>query len=337
MLDKLRTRTVAAAAALLPVLGVVGCGDSSGGDPAAEGKLTAALVMPCTASDPWCGQALSAAKKLESEGKIELKVTTNAPQDTAGISRVLAQYAQSGTDLVIAHSTWGDAVLEVAKKFADTHFATYGSTGADNVALLEEPLYEASYLAGMLAGDITKSGVIGGTAGQDIALCHALLKSFELGAQRVRKGTKMIATYIGDWNDAAKGRQATMSQHQQGSDVAIACGGGPANGMVQAIKATNTGGFGYMGDMRSLAPKNLVGSVTYNLVPYYTALVNDLSGGGIQPGKKYHFGLAQGGVDLTLNPDYPANARLTTAIKEMEKVKKQIVDGTFKVPYVTEG
>jgi basic membrane protein A and related proteins len=326
------------AAAVLAV-GAASCGDdddgNGGGGEQAGGKekVKTALVLPCATSDPWCKQGFDAAKTLEQRGEIELEVTTNAPQDTAGVTRVLAQYAQGGSQLLLAHSTWQDAAFDVAEQFPDVDIASYAFELRDNVAILEEPIYQASYLAGMLAGGLTESNTIGGSAGQDVPLCHAELEAFEAGAKRVNKQVKMIDTYIGDWNDAAKGKQATQAQIDQDADVVIACGGGPATGMAQAIKEANISGFGYVGDMSSQAPENLVGSVMYNLEPYFGAAVKDVRNDSFRPAKRYEFGLADGGVDLKLNDSYAVKEIPADVMSEMEKVRDQIMSGEFKVPY----
>jgi basic membrane protein A and related proteins len=325
------------AAAVLAV-GAAGCGDDDdgggGGDEAGgQEKVKTALVLPCATSDPWCKQGFDGAKALEQRGEIDLEVTTNAPQDTAGVTRVLAQYAQGGTQLLLAHSTWQDAAFDVAEQFPDVNIATYAFELRDNVAILEEPIYQAAYLAGMLAGGITESNTLGGSAGQDVPLCHAELEAFEAGAKRVNKQVKMIDTYIGDWNDAAKGKQATQAQVDQGADVVIACGGGPATGMAQAIKEADISGFGYVGDMSSQAPENLVGSVMYNLEPYFEAAVKDVRNDSFRPAKRYEFALADGGVDLKLNDRYAVKEIPADVMKQMEQVKDQILSGEFKVPY----
>jgi basic membrane protein A and related proteins len=347
-MGRMTWKVLALLAAMALALGAAACGgggDNGGGgggggssstaqSTSAKKKVKTAIVLPCATSDTWCKQGYDAAKKLEAAGDIDLKVTTNAPQDTAGVTRVLAQYAQSGTQLVLAHSTWQDAAFKVAKQFPNVDIASYAFELKPNVAILDEPIYEAAYLAGMIAGGITKSNKIAGSAGQDVPLCHAELEAFAAGAKRVNKQVKTINTYIGDWNDAAKGKQATAAQIDQGADVVLACGGGPATGMAQAIKEANISGFGYVGNMDSQAPKNMVGSVIYNLDPYFKAAVDDVRNGSFRPAKRYSFGLAKGGVDLELNKGYSAHKIPADVMAEMEKVKAQIKSGAFKVPYV---
>lgn len=322
-------------AAVALSLGAASCGgdDDEGDGGGGEEAVSTAIVLPCATSDPWCKQGFDGANAVEQDGLIDLEVTTNAPQDTAGVTRVLAEYAQGGTELLLAHSTWQDAAFDVAEQFPDVDIATYSFELRENVALLEEPIYQASYLAGILAGGITKSNTIGGSAGQDVPLCHAELEAFEAGAKRVNKQVEMIDSYIGDWNDAAAGKQATDAQIDQGADVVIACGGGPANGMVQAIKEADISGFGYVGEMSAQAPQNLVGSIIYNLEPYFTAIAEDVQNGTFRPAKKYNFGLADGGVELSLNDGYAVTEIPADVMDEMEKVRGQIESGDFEVPF----
>jgi simple sugar transport system substrate-binding protein len=312
-------------------------GSGGGGDGGqAEGGQDAvktALVLPCATSDPWCKQGFDGARAVEEKGLIDLEVTTSAPQDTAGVTRVLAQHAQGGRELLLAHSTWQDATFDVAEQFPDVNIATYSFEEHPQVAILQEPIYEAAYLGGMLAGGITESNTIGGSAGQDVPLCHAELEAFEAGAKRINKQVKMIDTYVGDWNDAAKGKQATQAQIDQGADVVIACGGGPATGMAQAIKEADISGFGYVGDMSSQAPRNMVASVMYNLEPYFTAIAEDVAADKFRPAKSYEFGLADDGVDLALNDEYAVKEIPSDVMDQMEKVREQIMNGEFKVPY----
>jgi basic membrane protein A and related proteins len=225
----------------------------------------------------------------------------------------------------------------VAQKFPKTAFATFGSTPSKNVALFDEPIYQAAYLAGILAAGITKNHVISGIAGQDIPLCHAEMQAFGAGAKSVNPNIKQLTAYIGDWNDVAKSQQAAAGQIDQKSDVVLACGGAQANGMAQAIKAKNVSGFGYVGDISSQAPKNMVGTIIYDPYPYLKAMAEAVKNGTFQPAKTYSFGLRQGGVKLQLNPQYSVAKIPPAVMAKMRKVQAQIMAGKFNVPYVPTG
>lgn len=327
---------------LATALLLAACGSSSssssGGGSASSGKaVKMALVLPCGSSDPWCNQGYNAAQKLKSQGIVDLKVTTNAPQDTPGATQVIRQYAQAGEQLVIAYSTWPDATNPVGTQFSKVNFATFGIKPTQNVALFDEPIYQAAYLAGILAGGITKANVISGAAGQDVPLCHAEMQAFEAGAKSVNPKIKQLTTYVGDWNDIAKSQQAINGQIGQGSDVVLACGGAQANAMEQAVKAHNVTGFGYVSDTSAQAPKNTAGTIIYDPYPYFKQMAEATKDGTFQPAKLYSFGLPQGGVKLQLNPQYSVRKIPAAVMAKMQKVQKEIMNGTFKVPYVATG
>lgn len=298
----------------------------------AQAKLKVALVLPCPTNDgSWCQQAFIAAKKLQTEGLIDLKYVSNAPQDTPGASQVIQRFAAGGSQLVIAHSAYQDAAWNAAKRFPKTPivFAGGGKVGS-NVATYEEPIYQPAYLAGMLAAGINKSGTIGGLAAFDIPLCHAQMEAFKAGAKSVNKNIKQVTTYIGDWGDVAKAKNATLAAADQGADVFTVCGGGPAAGMISALKERNLSGFGYVGNQNSLAPKQMVGSLVYNLYPIFKALVKDVQNGTYK-GKDYDLGLSS--FQMALNSKYAAGQIPAGVLAKMKAKQTAILAGKFKVPY----
>jgi basic membrane protein A len=321
-------RMIVAMVAALVLAGTALAGSSN----TSQEKLRVALVLPCPTNDgSWCQQGYVAAKRLQREGAIDLRFTSNAPQDTPGASQVIQRYIAGGSGLVLAHSAWQDAAFNAAKRFGSTPivYAGGGKVG-DNVSTYEEPIYQPAYLAGMLAAGISKTGIIGGLAAFDIPLCHAQMEAFKLGAKRIKKNIRQVTTYIGDWNDVAKGKQAALAAADQGADVFVVCGGGPASGLISAIKERNLSAFGYVGNQNALAPKNMVGSLVYNLYPIYKAIVTDVQAGKYA-GKNYDLGLRS--FDFVLNPKYSAGKIPAAVMREMRATQKAILAGTFKVPY----
>jgi simple sugar transport system substrate-binding protein len=297
-------------------------------------KVKVALVLPCPTNDgSWCQDAYVAAKQLQKEGLIDLQVTSNAPQDTTGASQVIERYAANGAQLVIAHSAWQDAAFAAAQKFSKTPivYAGGGKVGG-NVSTYEEPIYQPAYLAGILAAGITKSKVIGGLAAFDIPLCHAQMEAFIKGANSVNPGVKQVTSYVGDWNDVAKGKSAALALASQKADVFTVCGGGPASGLISAIKAKNLSGFGYVGDQNGLAPKQMVGSLVYNLYPVFKKLVQDVANGKYK-GQDYDLGLQS--FNLVLNPKYGVTPIPASSLAKMKAAQAKILAGTLKVPYIT--
>jgi basic membrane lipoprotein Med (substrate-binding protein (PBP1-ABC) superfamily) len=301
---------------------------------AAAKKVKVALILPCAINDrTWCQQAYEAAKKLQARGLIDLTFTSNSPQDTAGVSQLMAQYAARGAQIVIGHSAWQDAAFRIASRFPKTVFAYAGGGKVrGNVTTYEEPIYLPAYLAGMLAAGVTKTRVIGASAGQDIPLCHAEVEAFRLGAQRIKRNIRELKTYLGDWNDVTKAKEATLAQADRKADVFIACGDGPSRGMIQAIKQRNLSGFGYVGNMNGLAPRNMIGSLVYNLEPIFKKLVQDV-GRGKYKAKPYDLGIKS--FALKLNKRYRVRKIPASVMAKMKAAQRQISRRKLRVPYIT--
>ncbi|HZO97234.1 MAG TPA: BMP family protein [Gaiellaceae bacterium] len=328
---RLRVPALLSAAAALVVAGAALAGSQGSGS--AQAKVKVALVLPCPTNDgSWCQQAFVAAKQLQKEGLIDLSYTSNAPQDTAGASQVIERYAANGAQLVIADSAWQDAAFAAAKKFPKVPivYAGGGKVGG-NVSTFEEPIYQPAYLAGILAAGITKTKVVGALAAFDIPLCHAQAVAFIKGAQSVDAGIKGVTSYVGDWNDVAKGKNAALALASQKADVFTVCGGGPASGLISALKEKNLSGFGYVGNQNGLAPKQMVGSLVYNLYPIFKAIVQDVANGKYK-GKDYDLGLQS--FKLMLNPKYSVARIPQKSLAKEKQVASSILAGSFKVPYV---
>lgn len=331
----MRRTTVRRLLAVLPalLLAVSACGGSSPAT-SANKALKVALILPCPTNDgSWCQQAFTAAQQLQKEGVISLSVTSNAPQDTLSVSQLIQRYASGGSQLIIAHSSWQDAAVSAGAAFPKVPivYAGGGQVGG-KVSTYEEPIYQPAYLAGMVAASVTKTGVIGGLSAFDYPLCHAQMAAFGLGAQSINPSVREITTNVGDWNDVAKGKNAALAQADQKADVFTVCGGGPASGMISAIQERNLSGFGYVGDQNAQAPKNMVGSLVYNLYPIFKAVANDVANG-TYTAKDYDLGLAS--FDFTLNKSYSVAPIPADTLTKVKAKQAAILNKTFTVPYVT--
>jgi basic membrane protein A len=311
---------------------------TAGGEPGQE-KVKFAILLPCQINDlSWCQAAYEGAKQLEDEGLIELSYTDNAPQDAAGATRLITGYANDGNQLIVGHSfNYGDPIRKLAPDFPEVNFAWQGGLGEEgtdqNVADYDMPMYEAAYLAGILGAGVTETGVFGGSAGFDIPVCRAVLEAFELGAKEVRQDARVLETFIGDWQDVAKAKEAALAQADQGADVFVACGDGPSQGMIQAVKERGLTAFGYVGDESSLAPENVLASMVWKLSETWRQMVKDVRNGTFQPGKFYKVGMAQGGFEVKLNPQY--GREIPEEVMSLyEQRLEEITSGSFEVPFI---
>lgn len=311
-----------------------------GGATASPGKakVKLALVLPGNINDlSWNQMAYEGAKQLEQQGLVEVAYTENVPEDAASVTQVVSGYAQQGYDLVIAHSFgYGDPVFKLAPNFPDTAFAWAGGIDkkANNVADYAQPFWDASYLAGILAAGVTKTKVVGGLAGFDIPVCHAMLEAFKLGAQSVDSSITGINTYVGDWVDVAKSKEAATAQADQKADVFLSCGEGPALGSIALAKDRNLAAAGYVGDMSSLAPQNVFASVVWDLETLWGQMVSDVQNDSFQPGKFYQVSVKDEGLHVEINAQFhePIPAEVKS---KFDQTLADIKSGAFTVPFVS--
>lgn len=323
---------------LLSATALTSCGSSNkAADPAAGDGIKIGVITSGLQNDlGWNQGIIDAAKKLETEGLITLTVVEQGYNVTAEDTvRAASDLAEAGNQLVIAHSfNYGEPLKTMIDTYPKVLFAYAGGFGdkTKNLADYSQPFYESAFLAGILAGGVTKTGVLGGTAGFDIPVCHSMLMAFAEGAKLSYKGeVKMIPSYIGSWGDPAKTKEAVLAMVDQGADVSIPCG--VEAGTIEGAKATNTGAIGYVMDQSSLAPKNILASIVWNLDEVIRSMVSDVKAGTALPAKYYSLGYQQGGTSVAINKQYPiAIPAETMAI--FDEYAAKMKDGSFVVPFI---
>lgn len=326
------------------------CSSSSGGSTSTSGgdKLKVAIIFPGNIQDAsWNQQVYQAAKKLESEGKIQLTFKENVAD--ADSERELRGYAQAGNQLIIAHSFgYGEAgAFKVAKEFPKVAFCWAGSVGNDvpgikgldtNLCDYEQPFHEPAYILGVLAGGMTKTNTIGAQGGFDIPACHSMTEAYFAGAKSVNPNIKGVPGYANDWVDVAKNKELARSQADQGADFFMACGEGPALGQIAIAQERKLLATGYVGDMSVKGPDVVVASMIWHFDVILNKMVEDVKGNkfiGAQNGTApyYKYNVSNGGLSVELTPSL--KSRVPDDVqKKVQQAQDDIKSGKIKVPYV---
>ena len=305
-------------------------------EPAEEeylGAIAAVLTGPWN-DNSWNNAAYDALEALEAKG---VRVAYSESVAEGDEERVMRQYAEDGFDHIVGHSFgYMDGVFNVAEEYPDVTFSWAGGIGltALNVADYEQNFYEAAYPIGIIAGHVTKTGVIGALYGFDIPVCHAMGVALLEGAQTVNPDIRLITTAVGDWIDVAKAKEAALAQADVGVDFWIECGEGPALGAIAA--AQEVGGYvtGYVGDMTENGPEVVLVNLIWNMEPIFADMLQmTLDGTFDNPVMKY--GVPQGAMLFTINEglsDVIPTEALEAANAAMEKIKS----GDLVVEFVPE-
>lgn len=304
-----RFRTWVSLATSLLLLAACGEGGSgSGGDGGVEGGATeVALLLPAVKNDlAWNQSAYEGMQKLNRED-INFEFTEQVGYAAEDAARFARLYAEEGTDLVIAHNSgYREGILEAAAEFPDVNFL-YQDDGtvetANNVAGYNMEIWQGAYLAGIVAGATSESGKLGGVGGMAIPFCFAYFNAFLDGARTINPDAAISTVYVGDWADIAGAKASAETLADRGADIFIACGDGPARGVIEAVSARNLRTFGYMHPMDVLAPYNIYGSIVWDAEASYEMVLDDLESGEFRPGKHYSFDLANGTIFFEVNPN----------------------------------
>jgi basic membrane protein A len=228
-----------------------------------------------------------------------VEARTPAEQDEA-----LRAYAAQGYGLVFAHGfEFQDAAERVSAEYPKTTFIiTSGRRVRGRVAPLIFRLEEASYLAGMVAGTLTKSNVIGFVGGIELPPIEAAYQGWVNGATAVNTKVRSRKVYLNSFDDAAAGREAALALIRAGADMFHHNADAAALGVFQAAKESpGVYVFGSNADQTHLAPERVVGSAVIDLPRALLLVARELKEGRFTP-KVESFGLASGVVRYVANP-----------------------------------
>ena len=183
--------------------------------------------------------------------------------------RVIRQLAASDHDLIFTTSFgFMNPTLKVAKQFPDVKFEhATGYKSADNVGIYNARFYEGRYIIGRIAGQMTKSNVIGYIASFPIPEVVRGINSFALGLRSVNPDAQVKVIWVNTWFDPGKESDAAKTLVDQGADILTQHTDSPAP--LQVAEERGIMGFGQASDMHSFAPTAQLTSIVDNWNSYY--------------------------------------------------------------------
>jgi basic membrane protein A len=241
-----------------------GSAASGGGDSAAPAKdaIKTAVVLNGKADDlTWNTSMTDSVERIKGDANLEVLNTLESVTPADGARAMREVIEQGGAQLVISHASALDqATKEVAAEHPEVCFIQAFGQGepGTNMTHYADDATGANYLAGMAAASVSKSGTIGTVGGVDLDEIKAGAQAFESGAKAINPDIKHLLTWVGDFEDPLKGKEAGLAQIQQGADVVFALGDGTGLGTVEAAKEKNVNIIGAWFDQEKLAPELMV-------------------------------------------------------------------------------
>jgi basic membrane lipoprotein Med (substrate-binding protein (PBP1-ABC) superfamily) len=286
--------------------------------PPAQTGVRVGLITPGSIADAaWNSGAYAGLQRIHDSLGLavsHVEARTPAEQDDA-----LRTYAAQGYQLVFAHGFEFQELAErVSAQYPKTVFiVTSGARARGNVAPIIFKLEEASYLAGMVAGGLTRSNILGFVGGIELPPIKSAYEGWVNGAKAVNPKVQSREIYLNSFDDAAAGREAALALIRVGADMFHHNADAAALGVFQAVKESpRVYVFGANADQSALAPDRVVGSAIIDLPRAFLLVAEEVKAGTFKP-KVEAFGLASGVVRYEPNPalDFLVPATLKARVK----------------------
>ena len=290
-------------------------------------KIAFAYVGP-VGDGGWSFAHDNARKALESEfgDKIDATTFVESVPESADAERVLRDFVGQGAKMVFG-TTFGymESMVKVAADHPDVKFEhATGYKTAPNLRTYDSRTYEGAYLAGVIAGGMTKTNTLGVVGSVPIPEVVRNINSFTLGALSVNPKIKTKVVWVNEWFSPPKETEAATSLINGGADVLFQNTDSPA--VLKTAQEKGIRAFGWDSDMTAYGPKAHLGSAIINWTPYYTKAVKDALDGTWSTGQAW-WGVKEGAIDLvSIAEDVPAEIKA-----KVEEVKNGLKDGTFAI------
>lgn len=330
-------------ASLAATAALVGCGKKEEAAPAAPAASAAASAPAAAKPEPlkvafayvgpvgdagWTFAHDRARLEVEKEfgDRIQTSFVENVPE-AADAERVIRDMVAQGNKLVFG-TTFGymEQMLKVAADSPDVRFEhATGYKSAENMRTYDSRTYEGAYMAGVIAGKVTKTSTLGVVASIPIPEVIRNINAFTLGAQSVNPKVKTKVVWVNKWFDPPKEGEAAQSLINQGADVLMQ--NTDSSAVLQTAEKAGKFGFGWDSDMSKFGPNAHLGSAVINWGPYYKKAVGEMLEGTWKTGPNTWWGVKEGAIDLvSLSDKVPADAK-----EAVEKVKAGLKDGSFAI------
>lgn len=328
---------LAATAASLPLF-LAGCGGTTGDEGSTSGAGSSGGAKPLVygvfatpLEEPWDGAIHAALNEAAAKGEIEYKHIDNLATADA-MERGLRDIATNAKPDAIVGDAFAaeEAVRKVAAEFPKIPFA-FGSgekPQAPNLSVFDNWLQDPAYLAGMLAGGLTKTDTIGVVGAMPIPEVNRIVNAFVQGAKATNPKATVKVSFINSFFDPATAKQAAQAQLSAGADVLFA----ERDGVIAAAKEADVPVIGMMVDQKEEAPKNVVTSLVWHMLPTIEAVIAQAKSSPQATDLGTFSLMKEKGSELAaINTDIVGGVP-DDLLKKVEAQKAQILDGSFTTP-----
>ena len=254
--------------------------------------------------------------------KVQTTYVEKVPEG-ADAQRVINQLANTGHKLIFTTSFgYMNATLQAAKKHPDVFFEhATGFKRANNVSTYSARFYEGRHVAGLIAGKMTKTNVIGYVGSFPIPEVVRGINAVAIAARSVNPDVKIKVVWVASWFDPGKEADAAKTLIDQGADIIMQHTDSPAP--IQVAESRGVWSVGQASNMAAFGPKTQLTAIMDNWAPYYVSRVKAVLGGTWKSTDTWG-GFKAGMVKLA-----PYNAAIPADVVALaEKARQGLIDGS---------
>lgn len=260
----------------------------------------------------------------------EFEITNTAEREQA-----IRNLARRGASVVIAVGFNNHGAIEtVAKEFPNVRFTIIDSVvDLPNVQSVTFREHEGSFLVGMAAALVSKTGKVGFVGGMDVPIIRKFYKGYEEGAKFAKPSAEVFMNMTGTtptaFRDPTRGAELARGQFDRGVDVVFAAAGATGTGVYQAAKDAGKFAIGVDSNQNHLHPGTMLTSMIKRVdIAVYEAMTQARAGTW-KPGARA-LGLKEEGVGMAIDDN---NRALLSAdvLKRIDEARQAIIDGKIVV------
>ena len=289
-------------------------------------KIAFAYVGP-VGDGGWTFAHDNGRKAIEKEfgDKVVTSFVEKVPE-SADAERVIRDMAAQGNKLIFG-TTFGymEPMLKISADLKDVKFEhATGYKTAENLRTYDSRTYEGAYMAGVIAGKMSKTGTLGVVGSVPIPEVVRNINSFTLGAQSVNPKVKTKVVWVNEWFNPPKETEAATALINGGADVLFQ--NTDSSAVLQTAEKMSKRAFGWDSDMTAYGPKAHLGSAIINWAPYYIKATRDALDGKWATGQAW-WGVKEGAIDMvSIAADVPDDTK-----KRIDEIRAGLKDGSFSI------
>jgi basic membrane protein A len=297
----------------------------------ASTSFKVALLTPGPVSDAgWNAAAYQGLELIKAKlGAETALVQTKSPADFEDAFR---DFATRGFDLIFAHGfEYTDSALEVARSFPNTYFVvSSGSESSTNVASITFNVDQATYVEGVLAAGVSKTGVVGAVGGIELPSIKLFFDGFKRGFLSANPKGRILISYTGNFDDVGAAKEAALAQISQGADILIHNADAAGLGVFLAAEQGHAYAFGVFTNQNNVAPDVVLASAVTSTPLAFLKIATEVKDKTFHPGM-LEFGMQDGMVSVVFNPKLESRIS-AAALERARKVEHDLATGQLVLP-----